>query len=283
MCGISLTTASQSLLNVQQDVNQGVRLFKNAARRYWTRKEATTDLVASQQFYTFPVDVVRATTGRVKVGTNWLPLIFMDSEDKWNAMNVVPAMTVGTPVYGFIRGRNEIGLWPIPSAAVTGGLIISYEPRLRDMSTEDVIGNIGVTANSVNVTGSGFSANMVGSWLSVTDGSDGNWYQITGYTSSTAITIENVYLGSTKASVASIIGQCADIPEDYHLGPVYFAAWNYYLKRKDKDTAAAFKSLFDGLFKQYKDAYAAKTTGATQDDQSQYSYNIFGLPPGTIS
>jgi hypothetical protein len=282
--GVS-TSNSQAIRNIQQDINQGLRLFKNASRRYWTRKEVTTDIVADQQYYTFPEDMVRVTTVKVNSGSLVLPVTMIDSEELWNRLNLVPAMTVGVPTSGFIRGRNELGLYPIPSTDTTDGLIVSYESRLKDMSIEDVTPSIDVTEDSVTVTAGAptFNANMVGSWLSVTDGSDGNWYQIVGYVSPTEITLENYYQGPSKSSVASIIGSAADIPEDYHLGLVYYAAYNYFLKRKDKDTAAAFKSLFDDLLRQYKAVYSAKTTGFTQPDIASYNYNLFGLPPQNVT
>jgi hypothetical protein len=286
MTGISITQNSVALDNIKQDINQGIRIFKNAARRYWTRKEIKTNLVQNQQYYTFPEDVVRLTTAKIVTGQLELPLIMVDSEEVWNRLNIIPAMTVGIPTYGYIRGRNELGLYPRPSQNVTNGLIISYESRLRDMNIEDVTTTISVTngQNTIGVpSGTPFNANMVGSWLTVTDGSDGNWYQITGFTDSSHITIENDYQGPTKSSVAALIGEAADIPEDFHLGPVYYAAYNYFLKRKDKDTAAAFKSLYDDLRKQYIEVYAAKTTGATQNDITAYSHNMFGLPPGQIT
>jgi hypothetical protein len=283
--GITVGQNSQALTNIQQDINQGLRIFKNASRRYWTRKEVVTSLVSGQQYYTFPEDMVRITTVKVTSGALTLPVTLIDSEELWNRLNLIPAMTVGIPTQGFVRGRNELGLYPLPSISVTNGLIASYEPRLKDMNTDDVTPTIVVTNNSVGVSAStpSFNANMVGMYLSVTDGSDGNWYPIVGYTDTTHITLENVYQGPTKASVASLIGLVPDIPEDYHLGLVYYAAYNYYLKRKDAATAAGYKSLFDDLFKQYKEVYSAKTTGITQDDLLPYSYNLFGLPPNNVT
>lgn len=282
-CGISTTTNSVALTNIQQDVNQGVRIFKNASRRYWTRKEVVTNLVASQQYYTFPADMVRITTVKVTNGGLVLPVTLIDSEKLWNRLNLIPAMTVGIPTQGFVRGRNELGLYPIPSTNTTNGLIVSYEARLKDMSLDDTSATITVTNNSANVTGTGFSANMVGQWLSVTDGSDGNWYQIVGYTSPTQITLENVYQGPSSSNVAAIIGQAADLPEDYHMAPVYYACFNYFMKRKDKDTAGTYKGLFDNMLKDYKSVYAAKTTGLVQQDLNADSYSLFGLPPQNIS
>lgn len=284
--GINTAQSSVALLNVQADINQGLRLFKNASRRYWTRKERKADLIQGQQFYTFPEDMVRVTTVKSTNGAFVYPVIMIDSEEVWNRVNLVPAMTVGIPTHGFIRGRNEIGLYPVPGSNVVGGLVVSYEPRLKDMSLDDVTPTITVTNNQntvVAATGTPFTANMVGMWLQVTDGSDGNWYQIVGFTDTTHITLENVYQGPTKASVASIIGQVPDIPEDYHLGLVYYAAYNYYLKRKEQAQAAGFKSLYEDLLKQYKENYAAKTTGLVQSDITSTSFNLFTLPPQNIT
>lgn len=284
--GVSPTLASQALVNIQQDINQGLRIFKNASRRYWTRKEVTANLVAGQQYYTFPQDMVRITSVRVNSGGLSIPVVMVDSEELWNRICLVPSMTVGIPTQGFVRGRNEIGLYPVPATAITNGLTISYEPRLRDMSIDDTTTiTLNVTNGSVTVVAASgtFNQNMVGMWLAVTDGSDGNWYQIVGYTDTTHVTLENYYQGPTKSAVASIIGFVPDIPEDYHLGLVYYAAYNYYLKRKDKDTAAAYKSLYEDLLKQYKRVYAAKQTGFTQNDLTPYQYNLFGLPPTNVT
>lgn len=279
--GISTTTASQALTNIKQDMNQGLRIFKNASRRYWTRKQVTANLVSGQDSYTFPEDMIRITTVKVTSGGLTLPVTLIDSEELWNRLTLVPAMTVGIPTTGFVRGRNELCLYPVPSINVTNGLIVSYEPRLRDMSLDDTTPNISISFGTTAVTAATnvFTPNMVGMNLSITDGSDGNWYPIIGYTSPTAITLENVYLGTTASSAPSLIGQVPDIPEDYHLALVYYAAYNYFLKRKDQNQAAGYKSLFDDLLKQYKSVYAAKSTGMTQDSLNSYAYNLFGLPP----
>lgn len=283
--GISITTNSNALTNLKADINQGLRIFKNASRRYWTRKEATTNLVANQQYYTFPEDMVRITTVRVTSGGLTLPVTLVDSEEMWNRINLIPSMTVGIPTTGFIRGKNELGLYPIPSVNATNGLIVSYEPRLKDMSIDDTTPSINPTNGSVTVaaTGSIFNSKMVGMSLQVTDGSDGNWYPIVGYTSPTSITIENVYQGPTATGVASLIGQVPDIPEDYQLGMVYYAAYNYYLKRKDGETASEYKALYQDLLNQYIEAYAAKTTGQVLQSLDNYQYNMFGLPPMNVT
>lgn len=285
MVGISTTTTSQALTNIQADINQGLRIFKNSSRRYWTRKEVTTSLVQGQQYYTFPEDMVRITTVRVTSGGLTLPVVLIDSEEMWNRLNVIPAMTVGIPTTGYIKGRNELGLYPIPSVTSANGLIVSYEPRLKDMSLDDATPTINVTNGSVTVGASTnvFNSKMVGMSLQVTDGSDGNWYPIVGYTSPTSITIENVYQGPTSSGVASLIGQVPDIPEDFQLGMVYYAAYNYFLKRKDQGQAAGYKALYQDLLTQYIEAYADKTTGQVLQGIDDMQYSLFGLPPMNLT
>lgn len=285
LLGFSATTDTQDLVNVQQDINQGLRLFKNAARRYWTRKEVSTSLIETQQYYTFPMDAVRVTEVRANSNGLDFPILQVDSEAMFNKINIIPAMTINLPMYYWIRGRNEIGLWPIPSETTPAGLIISYEPRLADMSVADTTTTtVTITNNSTSVTSPSapFVNTMVGMWFSVTDGTDGNWYQIVGQTATT-LTLENYYQGVTETNAACIIASAPDIPEDYHLGLMYYAAFNFYMKRNELASATLYKGLFDDLLQQYREVYAAKTTGQVQATLDDYRYSLFTLPPNPIT
>ena len=213
-------------------------------------------------------------------------MVQIDSEELWNRYNIIPSSTVLVPQFFFIRGRNEIGLYPQPSQNVTAGLIVSYESRLPDLSLDDVTTTTVTVTNGSNLVTSpsvNFNTNMVNQWFSVTDGSDGNWYQISAV-SATQLTLENVYQGPTENTAPCIIGSVFDIPEDYHLGMVYYAAYQYYLKRNENENALQYKGLFEDLIQQYKEAYAAKSTGIVQSaNLGSEIFNIFFLPPGTIS
>ena len=287
MVGISSTTNAQDVTNMKSDINQALRLFKNSSRRYWTRKEVSANLVAGQQYYTFPEDMVRITEVKSNTGSgsyNW-PLVGIDSEAIWNRYNIIPNNTLMVPQFYFIRGRNEIGLYPIPSQNVTAGLIVSYEPRMLDINTDDTTTTtVTVTNGSQYVTSpsTNFSTNMVGMQFSVTDGSDGNWYLITAATA-TQLTLENAYQGPSSSAVACTIGLVPDITEEYQLGLVYFACYNYYLKRNEMANATLYKNLYEELLNRFVDVYAAKTTGIVQKSISDDIFNIFWLPPGTMS
>ena len=287
MVGASPTTNIADVTNAKSDINQALRLFKNSARRYTTRKEVTTNLVAGQQYYTFPEDMVRITEVKSNTGSgsyNW-PLVGIDSEAIWNRYNIIPNNTLMVPQFFFVRGRNEIGLYPIPSTNVTAGLIVSYEPRMTDMSLDDTTTTtVTVTNGSQYVTSpsTNFNTNMVGMNFSVTDGSDGNWYLITAATA-TQLTLENVYQGVSENAAPCTIGLVPDIPEEYQLGLVYYACYNYYLKRNEIANASTFKGLYEELLSRFIDVYAAKTTGIVQKSISDDIFNIFWLPPGTMS
>lgn len=286
MCGISTTTDAVDLANIQTDLNTGLSLFKNSARRYWTRVEQQTNLVAGQQYYSYPPNAVRITEVRVNSNGLNFPLIKVDSEHLWNKLNIIPAMTINLPTYYFVKGFNEIGLWPTPSANTVNGLLISYEPRIN-LSIEDfTTGTVSLTNGTTTVTNSGsnFIPSMVGRWFQITDGTtDGQWYQVASYDSATAIELANDYAGTSTTTGAYIISQMPDIPEDYHLGLVYYACYNFFLKRKDAGTASNYFAMYEDLLNRYKDTYASKSTGLVLDNVEDYRYSLFSIPPNPIS
>lgn len=267
--------------NIQQDINQGLRLFKNAARRYWTRKQITASLVNGQQDYQLPADFVRITEVTITANGIVYPLTEVPSEHKWNELNIIPAVTIYIPTMFFVKGFNVVSVWPAPSTSNVGILTVSYEPRLPDYSLPDVVGTATVTNASTTVLDSAtsFSQSMINAWFSITDGSDGNWYQIGAFDSSSSIELSNFYQGIGGSGRSYIIGACPDIPEDYHMGLVYYAAYQFYLKRKDEGNANQFLSLFQNLLDQYLETYSSKTTGIVFTKQAGDIYNIFNIPP----
>lgn len=286
--GINPTTDTLDSTNIIQDINQAQRLIEAAGRRYWTRGEFTADLVAMQPYYTLPSEVVRITTIRANTGDNsynW-PVTEVDSEMVWNRFNVIPSNTVIVPQFFFARGPNEFGLYPVPGTDVEAGVIVSCELRAQDMAIADTT-NITVTVSNgdqyVTSPSSSFSTNMVGMMFSTTDGSDGKWYRVAAATAS-ELTLENVYEGPSESGVSCIIGQSPIFPEAYHMGCAYYAAYQFYLKRNDDQTAlATYKALFEEVLDKYRGAYAAKTTGLVQKPLDSDIINIFWIPPASLS
>lgn len=279
------TNDATTLTNIKSDINQGLRLFKDQARRYWTRTGISTNIVANQQFYQLPFSVVRVSNVRVVANGITYPVTQIQSEDEWNKMNVIPAVTINVPTYYFIRGNNEIGLWPTPSANVTNGLSLAAEPRMVDMSFTDITGTATFTNNSTTVTDSGtsFTQSMIGYWISLSDGTDGNWYRVATFDSTSAVELENYFTGLT-GSHTYLLGQVPDIPEDYHLALVHYALANFFaFKRHDVDRATFHLNNFNLLSDQYQEVYASKTTGIVIDPIQRYRYSIFTIPPNPFT
>lgn len=267
--------------NIKQDVNQGLRLFKNAARRYWTRKQISAALVNGQQDYQLPADFVRTTEVTITANGIVYPLTEVPSEHKWNELNIIPAVTIYIPTMFFVKGFNVVSIWPAPSTNNVGTLTVSYEPRLPDYTLSDVTGTASVSNGSQTVTDSmaSFTQSMVNGWFSVTDGTGGNWYQIASVQDTSHLTLANYYIDQTNATATYTIGAAPDIPEDYQMGLVYYAAYQFYLKRKDTGNANQFLALFQNLLDQYQETYASKTTGIVFTKQAGDVYNIFNIPP----
>lgn len=285
LCGINPTVDTQDLTNIKMDINQGLKLIKNSARRYWTRKQASAQLIQNQQYYQLPPDAVRVT--QVYVNANGLnyPVKQINSEYLWNKINVIPAITINVPTYFFIRGRDEIGLWPIPSYTASNALNISYEPQL-EMSQDDVTtGTCTVLNGSTTVVFSDniIEASMPGEWFQIQDRYNESWYQISIFDSTNQFELANYYAGTSSANLNFMISDVPDIPPDYHLGLVYYAAYNFFLKRKDSETAQLHWDNFQELLKQYQENYASKTTGVVQNQSDRYRYSIFLIPPPPIT
>jgi hypothetical protein len=274
----------EAMTNIKADLVTGLSLFKNAARRYWTRKEANAPLQQGQKDYQMPADFVRVSEIKISLNGIDYPLEEVQSEHKWNQLNVIPSVTIYIPTKYFVKGNNVISIWPAP-ATTDGTIDVVYEPRVPDFSLPDVTGTATVTNSATTVTDSAtsFTPDMVGKYFTVTDGSDGNWYQIGGYTSNTTIALGNFYQGATGAGKAYLIGACPDIPEDYHMGLAYYAAAQFYLVRKDSGQSQLYLGMFQQLLDQYIETYAAKSTGIVQSRPAAEVYSVFGIPPTNIA
>jgi hypothetical protein len=267
--------------NITMDINQGLKLFKDAARRYWTRGQASASLVSSQQDYQMPVNFVRATQVTITANGIVYPLEEVQSEKKWNQLNIIPQVTIYIPTRFFIKGYNVISIWPAPTTAMTGTLNVSFEPRMADYSLPDVTGTATVTNGSITMTDSGtrFTQQMVNQWMQITDGTDGYWYPISAFTSTSSINLSNYFQGITGSGRSYIIGAAPDIPDDYHMALAFYASAMFYLKRKDNETAQMYLGMFNDLRDQYIDTFSSKTTGVIVRREAGAAYSVFGLPP----
>jgi len=76
----------------------------------------------------------------------------------------------------------------------------------------------------------------------------------------THLLLQNYYEGDSSANATVTIGQSVDIPEEYHDAIVYYACQQFYLMRKDLQTAGYYKQLYDELVERYRTTYGLKTS-----------------------
>ncbi len=205
---------------------------------------------------------------------------------EWRRINIITTATIAIPTYFFVRGQDEIGIWPTPSTTVSGGLEIYYEPRVVNMTQDDfTTGTVTVTSGSTTITHSaaGFTNRMVGRYFQTTDNTDGTWYKITAYIDASNLTLENYYQGISSSSATFLIGESSPIPEEFHESLVDYASYRYYLDRKDIGVASEYKSLFDSALVDCKETYSSKVTSKVVNDVESRFYNILGVPPTSIS
>jgi hypothetical protein len=282
---IGLTDAT-TLVKIKRDINIGASKLLVALGREYNRKSRFTNLIANQQYYQLPEDGQKLKEIIVDTGGWKTPLEQVADERAWRQLNM---MTVtGQPSHYFIKGFDEVGLYPIPSATVTNGIELVFSPKHTTMTQDDYsTGTVTVTNGSQDIIGAGtaFTSNMVGQWIEITDGTDGNWYKISAYTSGTEIAIENYYQGETGAGKSFRIGQVIDFPEEHAETPSDYACYRHYLRRGDNARAGDFKALFTNAIDEAKEEYGSTTDSQVISSEPEYrSYNPFrGDPPGSIT
>jgi hypothetical protein len=248
---------------IKRAINQGMRKFMAAMSREWRMVEKTFSLVASQQFYQLPEDCIRPKALTVLVGTITYPLTEIPDQDTWLELNQ-RSQTSAVPRYYYVKGSDQIGIYPKPSASISSGATLTYEPSMRDMAQDDyTTGTVSLTSGSAAVVGVGttFTAKMIGRVLFVTDGSaDGMGYKISAYTDATHITLDNVYGGTTVAGSTYLIGEVPAIPEEYHEALIDYGCFRFYRYRKDMPWAKEMKGAFDEALLDCKNNYSSKTT-----------------------
>jgi hypothetical protein len=219
------------------------QLVLSKLTNYTTQKTKTASTVADQQFYHYPPGVVNIESATVTVGGVAYPLNVINSQKEWDKLNELDFSDTAIPTYLFPR-RDDFGIWPVPQDAYT----ITFNSHLRDRSltTADyTTGTVTATQNSATLTGSGttWTAAMVGRWFKVDN--DGYWYRISAFGSTTSLTIESVYEGTTVAGATYVIGESPEIPEEGHILISYGVTADYFGgPKKDKEQAKYWENMF---------------------------------------
>lgn len=279
--------SSNSLVQLKADINQGMHRFNAALNRYFTRRAKVTDIVASQQYYQVSPDcarVIKVRASQSSTGTVRYPVRQVRSEFEWDALNTVQ-QTGNWATYFFIRGADEVGLWPIPSSGITNGLEIAFEPRDKDLTQEDyTAGLVTATNGSTTVTGSStvFTQSMIGRTFKVTDGSDGYSYKVSGFVSSTEITLEEPYIGLSGSGKAYKIGESFLFPDEYHDAPVDYALSRYFEQRNQPERASYHLGRFNSALADARARYSSSTQSMIITDRNE-AINWWLIPPEPVT
>ena len=237
----------------------------------WPFLEATSTLktVASQNYIQLPQNVEKLYTFYVNIDDQLYQATELTSKDDFDALGIT--YECSCPLYYYIFDRT-IYLWPTPSTS-DYDVVITYKPRITDLDTADyTTGTVTITAGSTTVTGAGttFTADMVGRYIKTTDR---QWYKISGFTSTTVLTIDRPYLGSAITGATYNISQVSQIPEDFQVLPVYEAVMNYWAMQREMARSKMYKDLFDMTYKSITTEYGSKSSKVRVDTLTDKKVN----------
>lgn len=279
-------SGASELILIKRDANTATQRFKSVMTRPWSRIAKKANTVANQQDYQLPRSVLRVSGVDFLDGDTYYPLTEVGSELNWNRMNAIPSMTVGQPRFFFPKGKDIISLYPTPSTAITEGLRVYYEPKQPRMIANDyTTGTVTVTQGSTTIThsGTGFTQDMVGRYFYTTDGSDGNDYQIVDYTDSSNLVLENYYEGASGAGKGFLIGVVPDIPDEYIPAIFDYCYGRFLIRRGDRRAGMDMLAMFQNSLEECMETYASPTSSPNIPNPYDSHFNLFNLPPGTLT
>ncbi len=253
LCVDGSTTTTTSLSSTEafliRNINSTIQFIFTKIKNYKSQPlPVTFSTVIDQKFYHNPPGLLSLESVTVNVGGNMeKPLKLISSQATWDKFQEIP--TSGDfPEYYFPR-QNDFGIFPTPSVVRTGTIVGNYLPRMLTVP-DYTDGTVVVTNNSQTVIGTNttFTVAMVGRWFCETDTSGnavGNWYRISGFNSTTVLTLETVFEESTLSGSTYIIAQSPELPEELHEFIPYRAAAAYYRgPRRDVAIAQEYMNYF---------------------------------------
>ena len=260
-------TGTTNLTNGDAWINDAQRILMSTFNPIFTESTATDVTVANQQAYNLPYNYEKLNSVTITLGTYKYPLKEVPDEDYWNQLQITTSFTSNYAQWFFIDA-GQINFWPKPS---TSSLVITYNYKVlvRDLSNADyTTGTIALTNGSTTVTGTGttFTAAMVGRYLK--SNTDGYWYKIAGFTSTTVLTLAKSFAGTTGSGLAYTIGEMPLVPEAYHQDLVSYATWQYWLTQADgAGRAQTYKDLWEAAIKRCKFDQGNKTNSVAIEEQ----------------
>lgn len=267
LCG--LDDSLDELFKIANDLNSGSQLLSSLARRYPVTKTKVTDLVAKQTSYQLSDDVLRITAVTVRD----TELVEIKSASEYLAVKKNCLFLTSRPTYYFVKTPRQIEILPASSTNEPDGLKVIYEAKASRLYIDDYTVKVKLETNSdavQAVAGDKFKSNVTDNcYMSF---SDNRMIKIDRRLDDTHILLQNYYEGESSDDTTVTIGQSVDIPEEYHDAIVYYACQQFYLMRKDLQTAGYFKQLYDELIERYRTTYGLKSSSGVINDR-RYSFD----------
>lgn len=255
-------TTSDSLVFFKRNLNLGLAKLQSELGAYYTEETRTDTTIASTNSYQTPENFVRLKSLYITVGGIQYPLEEVFDESLWRQLqSSATSSTSDIPQKVFIR-RETYEIYPTPTSS-SNTITMIYESGGSELTADDyTTGTITTLANGgVAVTGSGttFTSAMAGRYLKVN--SDGGWYKIASFGTTTTLTLSKKYQGIAIAagSETYVIGQMPNTPPSTHILPVYYSLWQYYKGPKQDSTMAdSYKQDWEEGLKQAKATYGRR-------------------------
>jgi hypothetical protein len=233
--------------------------------------------VANQEAYRLPHNYQRLISVYVMNGTTKYIPVEVPNKSKFDYLSAVSS-TSSYPQY-FNIFSDYIFFYPLPSDT-SWGIYLNYKKTSKEMSADDYsTGTVSLTANSRTVTGSGttFTSSMVGRFLKAPDGL---WYEISGYTSATSITLAKTYEGSTVSGATYTIGELPIIPDGFQELLLYKPLMHYFMQKGEEQRSIFYKNLYEAGMKDLKSRFQSYTTSQVIErtgsfvDPNDYPLNL---------
>lgn len=281
---LSRDTTPGTLVQLEEDMNQGYQEFNARLGRYWSRKQQFTDIIDGQGIYQTPIDAVRIIGMTVQVSDTYSqPVKEIRSEFEWRDITAYPYNS-NWPAFYFVIGNDEVALWPTPSQDVTNGLRYYYQVQDHFLSVDDTVSIstnlVTMTNGSPTVTSAGtpFTPQMQGLWFQLTGVTDLSWYEIVDVPNTSTLTLKSAFVGLSGASQAWRVGQMPIIPGEYHSKLVDYALALFFSSKGNESRADTHQARYDKAVEDAISEYASSTEGNIITDSSNY-YNPWLLTP----
>lgn len=256
-------SSSDALTFFKTNINEGQRILESELGSFYTEETATVTTIASTNSYKTPAGFIRLKAAYITIDDTRYYLEQVHDEEEWQFYQTSQSPKSDTLQKIFVR-RDNFEVWQTPSSAGNTITLIYEAGNTEQISDDYTTGTISALANGAKaVTGGStvFTAAMAGRYLKIT--SEGTWYLITSFGTTTTLTLDKAYEGLTISggSEAFIIGDMPITPEPTHQIPCYYATWQYYMGFKQSISKAEY----------YRKLYENDTNRAKRTFSRRYS------------